>query len=500
MDKLPNEMLRKIFQNVDQVDQLLNCKTVCKKWYSIIHETIRLNSLVISEVKYHRILSEKWFDPNESIQFLYDYRYKASSLNLGIVKFDMKQPLFSQLKKLFVYYGNIWANSINCLRHLEVLGLKLTSLVSETDASLNLPNLKIFSLVNNDHYQNLTLNCPKLKKLAYFRNYGSLSFIHPESIKELHACCREDFIYNLINCEYLYIEYYRYEPFDRNILLKLTKLKELHLDTKDFGSVNSFIDQKSSLKRTNLKIYFLSLLSDSVSPNILNQIAYSFDRESIDIDSIQFYGPNYLNLTNNVYFIYFNVDYNVIENYFWDNSNQVAREIIKKLVYLDVLILSDEIRDVNQFIGILKDRVYLNTLSITAEFMPQNFFDQILSENCSIIEQLAIDNKNQLNFDFLLKFKELQCFKTDQQLTSDLIFKLFDKFESLRSLRFRYKGSEVEIDILIDLQVGRLFKLCLDGFKKIFNNLEDLMSRLEIYHHKTSFSSDDCFDNFIFKS
>ena len=492
MDKLPNEMLMKIFQNVDQVDQLLNCKIVCKKWYSIIDQRIRLNSLVVSEINDYKILSDKWFDPNESIQFLYDYRYKVEGRRSKIIRFNMKQPLLSRLKKLFIYWRNIWANSINCLKHLEVLGLNCTNLISETEILLNLPNLRVFGCEANDHDHKLVFNCPKLKKVYCYYKPANLSFIHPESIKELHTYYNENFMFDLVDCEYLYITLCR---FDENILLKLKKLKELHINIQNLYILSNFIKQKNSLKRTNLKLYFLSVLSDSVSPNILNQLADSFLDRYISIDSIQFYGPNYSYLPDNLYFIQ-TVDYNVLENYFWANPNQIARGIMKKLYHLGQLILSDQIRDVNQFIGVLKDKIYLNKVWIMAKFMPQNFFDQILSENCSIIKHLHLENKNQLNFDFLLKFKELQHFKTSQQLTSDLIFKLFAKFELLESLEYHYECSKV----VIELKLRKKFTIRLDDARNVFNNLEDLLSHLEIYHRKTPFSLDDCLDNFIFNN
>ena len=282
----------------------------------------------------------------------------------------------------------------------------------------------------------------------------------------------EMFMFDLVNCEYLYIQY---EFFEENILLKLTKLKELHINSRNLDILERFIEQKNSLKRTNLKIYHLSLLSDSFSLTNLNEINTSFvDERSLNNKSIEFYGPNYSNLPNKVYFIH-TVDYNVLENYFWANPNQTARGIIKKLVHLYELVLSDQIRDVNQFIGVLKDRVYSNRLRVTAEFMSQNFFDQILTENCSIIEQLLIYNKNQLNFDFLLKLKELLRFETDQQLTFDLIFKLFDKFQLLEYLGFRYKSNEVRIVLYNRKEI----KIYLDDVQNKFDNLEDLISYLD---------------------
>ena len=401
----------------------------------------------------------------------------------------MNQPLFSRLKKLFIFNRKIWTNSINCLRDLEVLGLDDVGLISKTDISLNLPNLRVFSCTRSDNDHNLSLNCPKLEKLV--KNDDFLSIVHPESIKELHLYHKEDFLFDAVNCEYLYLEI---GHFDQNILLKLKKLKQLYVTRKDFESLTSFVRQKRTLNRTNLKIYHLNLLSDSFTNLDHFGETYRYYHR-LNSNTIQFYGPNYSNLPNKVYFIDI-VDYNVVENYFCANPNQIVRGIIEKLVYLNLLILSDQIRDVNQFIGILKDRRYLNQVKIKAKFMPQTFFDEILSENCSIIENLFLENTNQLNFDFLLKFKELQCFHTEQQLTSDLILKMFDKFELLESLEFHYESSDVEIE----LQLRKKFKIRLDGVRAVFDNLEDLMSHLEINHHKTPFSLDDCLDNFLFNS
>ena len=499
MDRLPNEILLKIFQNLYQVDQLLNCKTVCKKWYSTIHQMIRLNSLVISEISEiseireindYKILTEKWFDPNESLKSFYDYEDVGVSLKL--IRFNMNQPLLSRLKKLFIYHTNIWINSINCLRDLEVLGLKSSQFSSKTVHSLNLPNLRVFSCVRNYYYDDLILNCPKLEKLALLEGFCNLTIDHPESIKEFHTLFIQSYLTDvLVNCEYFYVEW---GYFNEGMLLIYKNLKELHDNRRDLEIINDFI-RENSLKKTNLKIYHVNVLADSFSLPYIDQLDDSFDEPCINNSTIQFYGPNYSRLPNKIYFMH-TVDYNVIENYFSDNPNQIAREIVKKFVHLNELILSEEIRDVNQFIGMLKDRMHFNIVRITAEVMPQNFFDQILSENCSIIEYLLVDNKNQLNFDFLLKFKELRCFHTNQRLTSDLIFKLFDKFELLGSLGFHYEGSEVRIV----LNVRKKFKIRLDGVRKIFDNLVDLMSHLELNHHKTPFSTDDCFDTFIFNS
>ena len=68
--------------------------------------------------------------------------------------------------------------------------------------------------------------------------------------------------------------------------------------------------------------------------------------------------------------------------------------------------------------------------------MNQLFFYCILSEYCLAIEHLIIKNKNQLNFDFLLKFEDIQILEIKQQLLAELISRLFEKFQLLKSLSF----------------------------------------------------------------
>ena len=86
-----------------------------------------------------------------------------------------------------------------------MLGLKHSTLKSKTDISLNLPNLKIYSHNFNDLDHNLALNCPKLEILDYLfiQTNPNYSIIHPESIKEVHGYSTKEFIFDLVNCEYL---------------------------------------------------------------------------------------------------------------------------------------------------------------------------------------------------------------------------------------------------------------------------------------------------------
>ena len=173
------------------------------------------------------------------------------------------------------------------------------------------------------------------------------------------------------------------------------------------------------------------------------------------------------------------VDYSVVEAYFLDHQfNRAPAELVQKLVALDVLRLSSELRDRTQFGSLLRYCKCLKTLIVSAPFMDQSFFDSILTENCRVIESLIVKNSNQLNFDFLLKFADLQNFKTEQQLPAGLVSKMFDKFESLKTLNFSFQGSSAEIRIY----ERTAFKLRLDEVRKLFASLDALLEYLKSNH------------------
>lgn len=499
MDDLPNEMLLDIFLRTP-VDQILLCKQVCKRWLAVIDSMIHLSSLVIHD-RYHYPILCRWFATNE---FVYDQPYRISSRPLEVLKFRPHQPMFSNLKRLHIYYRSVTINSINCLDRLEILEISNSTLKARKTIEISLPNLRVLNLDDiRTNLQDLVIDAPKLERFQYNTYFPRTVIKHPESIKEFYSNYFELFMLDLFNLEHVYLR--RFYEYSDQILLKLKHLKTFHFNYHDLEGLMQFKPQKAALKLKNPQIYFLGVNSDAfplINLDFVQDWAEEvapFDYDNygyrINAETIEFYSSNYPYLADRLYYIR-QVDYSLLENHFQQGKfGGTPLELVKRLVCLDELELSDELRDSDQFVDLLRHCKYLPSLKVTAPFMAQSFFDEILVEHCPVIESLTIQNQNQLNFDFLLKFKDLQNLTIKQQLSSDLIEKMYSRFEYLKTLKFRFKGSSVEIRF----PQRNIFKLLLDKVRHLFNSLPSLLEYLESNHNQEFLSTEEKLNNFIFR-
>lgn len=497
MDKLPNEMLVEILIRLP-VEQILICKQVNKKWYSLIKVNIKIKSLIITDYYYQSIM-DKWFDSSE---FVYDSNYQITNKATETINFRSDQTIFNGLKKLYISFKTISISSINCLEQLEVLEIKNSNLKSKNseilndqkELKLNLNFLR--SLCLNEISTKLVIDCPKLEKLK-ISIYEKVRFIHTENIKEFYGKVNRNLVRSFVNLKHLYTSF----AIDESILAIYKSLAPIsYADYHKLELCHLLVLKRLEEDLKDSTIYYLGANLATVSYEdfkYLSKYLWDTDKFCLDNVTIQFCFQNGSNLSDSIYFIR-NVNYNSVENYLnqIDQEDQRPNELIKKLVNLEELTLTDQINDLEQFTDLLKELRYLNRLIIEANFMDQHFFDQILSEYCSVIGTLIIKNKNQLNFDFLFKFKNLQTFKTDQQFTIDMLVKMFKKFELLNFVSFYLKGSKVEIKF----HNRCTFKLILDGIKKSFDNFDDLRLDLESNHKPINHKDEEdvCLDNFMF--
>lgn len=501
MDELPNEILLKIFRSSLPVDQILLCKQVCKRWYWVVDTMIRLRSLVIVDDYDFPILS-RWFEKKE---FVYDYRYRISSRRLEMVEFRSNQPMFANLRRLFISNRTVAINTINLLDQLEVLEIKNSKYKCGKLVHINLPNLLVLCLDDiRGTLEDLLIEAPKLEKLGCNVSFR-FKVKHPKSIKVYHGQFNHQLIYEFVNLEHLYCNRYNYSE---ETLPKLKNLKTLHFNRNNLRSLMNLKTQQAALKRKDPQIFFLGVHSNAFPLTELDMVEeweeeiYPYDSNNygfcINAKTIEFYGSNYFNLCDKLYYVK-TIDYSLVESYFRQpNFKLTPMDLVKKLVALDELELSGELRDVeqtNEFVKVLKHCKYLRSLAISAS-MDQSFFDTILTENCPVIESLSISSRNPLNFDFLLKFSDLQNFSTKQQLSTDLVGKMFDKFEFLKTLQFRFKASSVEIRFY----ERTVFKLLLDEVKHLFNNLNSLLEYLKSNLSLEVLNEATKFDNFILNS
>lgn len=493
MDDLPNEMLLEIFLRLP-VDQMLLCKQVCKRWFALIDSMIHPSSLVIHDRYYSPILC-KWFATNE---FVYDHLYRISSRSQEVLKFRAHQPMFDHLKSLYIRCRAIEINSINCLHRLEILELISCNHKRGKPIEIRLSNLRVLNLEKvKSSMPELTIDAPKLERFRYEKTFfGNVIVKHPESIKEFYSFFisydRTAVWLDFVNLEHLYCKKYLH---NEQLLLRLKHLKTFHVNVYS-GNMNYFKMQKAALGLNNPQIYFQGVHLDALP--LYSEVPFGWNKfgTRLDADTIEFHGFNHFQFVDQPYCMRM-VDWYLLESYFEEHHFAGAPiELVRRFVRLDELELSGEPRDPEQLASLLRHCKYLPSLKVTASFMSQNFFDEILSEHCPVIGSLSIQNENQLNFDFLLKFKDLQNLTTDQLLSTDLVAKMYDRFEYLNTLRFRFKGSSVEIRFY----ERTTFRLLLNKTRHLFDSLASLLEFLELNHNQEPLNIEENLDNFIIRS
>ena len=331
----------------------------------------------------------------------------------------------------------------------------------------------------------LNLDAPKLTKLKKI-TFGNILLVHPESVLFYYGSVYSYDICKFINLEYL-INDYLY--FGEDILNYLKKLKEIHFNSDSWTLENLRI-QKRKYLLSKLKFYYLEVDSDvfnsieDLNESIRNRANFG---NIIDEETIEFYSEHHLNLSNPFYFLN-TINYNQLSE-----SNLDLIGFISKLNNLKELKLNDGHFIIDEFFNLLKLIKYLKILNVTRS-MNQDFYNQI-PNYCSVIEKLIIKNKNELDLNFIFNFKDIQHLETNQQLTIEFINKIYNRFKSLNSVNFYFRGREV--NILISTKV---FTLKIEEFRLTFHKLDDLFKYLDLNFNELIFKRDDGLNNFIFHS
>ena len=473
MDSLPDEILLTIFENYLFYDQVLVCSLVCKRWLRIIKNFCKLKQLAILNSNYYAYPT-KWFFTSNHI---YNCQFQLITSKFNLIQLNLDKLL--NLKYLFILHKSVETDFLNHFLNLENLAIRSSRFTSGKN-SLNLDFLKILSIEESELINILVLNLPKLNKLKInlFKAYKcKLVFKHPESI-ELIECPRYlGFIKSFFNLKILYIE----RLVNSNLDLLLTrnkKLLEIHF-SGDEETFHNLRKQKELLKMTKLKIYYLS----TNLTNCDNLSNYNLTNFGIHIDesTIEFYVQNFNRLANIMPFVKF-INYNCLEN----NFKRIPRNLINKFVNFYQLEVTSSIKDLDQFKIFLNDCEYINRIFINSSELNNEFFNYL--PQCSPnLKCLEIKNKKNLNFQFLLKFKSLDAFFTDQNLPITLIKELFDKF------KIKYFSFYLQSPLFlaeITFKDNCKFQLSIFPIKIDFNELDGLLNYLKSEDYKADLNND----------
>ena len=464
---LPTEIFAKIFNQIYPIKQLVQLKLVCKRWYSIAIN-LRVKNLVISSSSLSN--SKYWYTYNY-IDFSYLIK---NDQDLDAIQLKLSQPLFDNLKSLYIYGVHdkvLFTNFLNrfqFLEHLEVVYSKLKDDDKNRCTLLNLKNLRILNISDaiNDV---IILDTPRLVRFRLsLTNYDSISIKHPESIQYFETYRFINLIKTFTNLEHLFVR--NISQLDGDFLSNLSRLKEIHFD----GKKDVFYDlrkQKKLFKRNEVKLFYFGINSEDSIPKheLMN------NRHQINVKAIEFYRNNYNQMAIRLPFAH-QIDYSLLEQCFGD---QIPSCFIRRFVNLDYLIVTQKVKYSNQLIQILNDCGNLKSFTIYS-LLDQTFFCQ-LPDILPFLEYLIIKNEQNLNYnEFLFNFNNnLKLIYIKNNLSIDFAFnivrRLFDKYNEL-IFGFIYQDKLIRIlhckSNELKLEIANQQNSIL--IKSNFDNLDDL--------------------------
>ena len=474
MDTLPTELLVDILIDLPVVDILANCRAVCKRWQLVIDNSLRLRTLIIYDS----------VRPLESKKEFYTYRqvnctHCIKNRNLSNDKIELKLPIFINLKQLFInddlYFDKIdyceFLNSFEKLESLEVSGLSV-----RTDGCLSLSNLKIlvinFNILSSSTVT-FTFDTPKLQKLRLKkcgpRTQLSLKFNYAQLIDYLETNLYENEFKNFSNLTHLICK--KIDEIEDDLLKDhWIHLKEIHFNDS-IQAYHNLKEQKERFRgRKDLKLYFRNIDFDRL-PSNLDLFYDQFSEQQIRLLS-----ENLDKLPAILPFIKI-ICYEDFERYF---TNDIPGDLIRKFVNFRRLWI-ESVCDQQKFYSFLEDHCKnLVELQIRGSYLGQDFYFNKLTKHCPYLRELVIQNtSDDFDFKFIFQFKYLVELSTTQQMSVQLVRRVFDHFKPFEKLEFYMGTNEIYITYYDDE-----YELSLRGKNEHFSQhrcLDDLLYRLDQY-------------------
>ena len=474
LDVLSDEILLAILVHLPTVRDLLRFKLVNKRLYSIV-DKLKLESVLVSHGKLP--LNQLWFHSYRPIAspvlktIDYGTVQCSSSILSGLKQLQIISTDYSNFEKYnCVKLFNEISNLIH-LEHLELIGLMMekSNLVELNSLSLQTLNLERLE------FTRITLNTPNLRflRVDLFESYdGKLIFTYPQSVRQLVTNFYEKSITSLTSLEYLYIcqkfllkdiqDCEEPGKLSSLFLNKLPSLKELQffLESRTF---NYLVEQRRLLKRDTL-LFFCGVELIDNDLELLPKTDWS-PYTTLSHTVIEFYAENYRRTANILPFA---------RRLIYDDIGHCLHKLPAGLWSLFVNLCSievnspvDDVKMFAEFLGCFKG---LKTLHVEKSNLQQEFFNE-LPQLQPVLDRLEINIDEELDFDFVYKFKDLNFLYIDKSLEIDFVYSIFQKFGDLRFF-FYFNDNEISLNAN-----GRKFEFCVGQQKAIkFSDLDQLFN------------------------
>ena len=313
MENLPLVVLRKIFEKLTNLNEIIRCSLVCKKW-RLVYETYKPELLCL--------YTNNFVPLNKKLAFTNGKVNKFNSFHFTNVKFidsEITRIHFANIKKLIIFSFGTWQrekfgkpkkslqSQLNQFKSLEYVEIQDDFFYkSKGKERLNLPNLKILILlIHNNSKNQIVLNTPSLQVLIANRLY-EFTFLFPQQLRYINAglvnktkndfvnlkCLRmvadsvkkslnNEFLKNLPSLKFL-ILFSRFDnesPFQRNLesqkrKYNLNNLKVIeHEDLFDYKNWRKYIELKEQIHRwpDGFEVDFKELINFKVPFNYFEE-------------------------------------------------------------------------------------------------------------------------------------------------------------------------------------------------------------------------------------
>ena len=431
MADFPIEVWHAIFDHLELTD-LPSCALVSKALYTTV------KAYRVREVAFNRRFY-KWFHLDLSI---YQHRVDASMAAL------LKRSSFSleHLKRLKI--GRISSiedlEEINKFTHLEELDLDLKNYGNQHGLTLSLANLRVLHLFMPDHLPYLELDTPKLKKVCT-ASLKKLDFLYPDSVCCIHTlfhngklCMFRNLEHLLFTDRYMGLDYNANQHTSKSLkefnLSPLKKLKEVEFyflsfpfEQKNLSKIQKMIETILAFGRPDLKVFWMNVRFTDA--NLLNEYE---ETKEIGGALIAFQMKNYEKLKNKLKLLRwfnFNLSMNLLRKDGFDlKSEEFTSKFLARFFFTKISV-SRLVEYTELLLELIARSPNLISIFFTKSGLDQSFFDRMadtVRQNGIPLRYLQFKNasKKSLSYDFVLGFRHLEWFRTDQLLPNELISKL----------------------------------------------------------------------------
>lgn len=458
MDRLPSELLRIIFENLE-LNTLREVRNVSKTFRSVC-EIVRVKEVIINDVADN--FKSIWFYTNDTIDYRKAIRFSAFLFNFSTVNPD----LFALRRNLKRLHFGFWNESLNfnfgfldSFVELEQLDIQC-SLKGGYPHRIRAPKLKTLSVDYFDEKEcpAFFVECPKLERLKIDSRMELVHVEHKKNVRHLEVPFYRDDLEQFKWIECLQVNYTAHGiGANQNLLSVFESLKELRLhlyyslspgECQELGNaIESIFKQKSNLA-TDLKVYLTGVEFENANKfdefaSLLEKLTF---RGSQEHAKVLFQFQNIGHLTCNDLSFFSEVNYTSLLR---ASSNNLPADYFSKFFNIRYIKVTSKLAKPHQLMEFLRKCDYLKALDLKNASLSQAHLDQ-LPDVCQI-SYFYLEEENWYavaSNDFILRFKLLIRFVTDQN-TKGLADLALQSFAELKYLRlFRFKRGQDEFSIM----------------------------------------------------